>query len=73
MVGRSNVRAVALAIAALGIAGVTVSGCATTPDASLSQKLRDEGAAPGSIPSGDLRPDGTLNNGLLPQQWGDTS
>jgi hypothetical protein len=73
MVGRSNVRAVALAIVALGIAGVTVCGCATTPAASLNQKLRDEGAAPGSIPSGELRPDGTLNNGLLPQQWGDTS
>lgn len=73
MVGRGNAKAVALAIAALGIAGVTVSGCANPPAATLNQTLRDEGAAPDSIPSGMVQPNGTLNNGLLPQQWGDTS
>lgn len=66
-------RAVALAVAALGFAGVTVSGCANAPPNSLNQELRDEGATPGTIPSGTLRPDGTLDNGLMPQQWGDTS
>lgn len=72
MVGRSNPIAMA-AVAVPGIAGVTISGCATPTPASLNQKLDEEGAAPDSVSPDMVRPDGTLNNGLLPEAWGDTS
>jgi hypothetical protein len=71
--GRSSVRPVVLAVAALGIAGVTVAGCASPPPTGLNQILQNEGATPGSVSPEMLRPDGTLNNGLLPEPWGDTS
>jgi hypothetical protein len=71
--GRGSARPVVLAVAALGIAGVTVAGCANPPPTSLNQILQDEGATPGSVSPEMLRPDGALKNGLLPEQWGDTS
>jgi len=73
MGARSSVRQVVLAVAALGIAVVTVAGCATAPPSSLNQILQEEGATPGSVSPEILRPDGTLNNGLLPEPWSDTS
>jgi hypothetical protein len=71
--GRNRARAIALAIASLGMVGVTVAGCATPLPTSLTQTLDDEGATPGTVSPGMVRPNGTLNNGLLPEAWGDTS
>jgi hypothetical protein len=65
-----------MAVAVLGIAGVTVTGCArdqqswNPPPTNLTQILRDEGAV--AVPRSMLRADGSLKNGLLPEQWGDT-
>jgi hypothetical protein len=57
------------AVAALGIAGATLSGCASrTPNSPA-----DEDAAPDIAAPGTIRPNGTLSNGLLPEQWGDTN
>lgn len=79
--GGRDPRVVLLRVAMLGITGMTVTGCSTlvptndlpAPQPDLNQILRDEGVTPGSVPSGMLRPDGTLKNGLIPEQWGDTS
>jgi hypothetical protein len=71
--GRNRATAMALAIAAQVMAGLTVAGCATQPPTSLSEILREEGATPGTVSPEMVRPDGTLNNGLLPEPWGDTS
>ena len=79
--GRSHPSSALLTAAILGIAGMTVAGCATgavtnslaTRPPSLTQKLNAEGATPGSVPPTALRPNGTLKNKLLPEQWGDTS
>jgi hypothetical protein len=73
VVGKNRARAMTLAIATLGMAGLTVAGCARPPPTGLSKILRDEGATPGSVSPGMVRPDGTLTNGLLPEPWGDTS
>lgn len=78
---RSNLSDALLTVTMLGIAGMTVTGCATraasnslaAPPTNLTQKLDAEGATPDSVSPGILRPDGTLKNGLLPEQWGDTS
>jgi hypothetical protein len=69
----SSVRATVLAIAAVGIAGATLSGCAPPTPTSLDQRLDQEGATPGTVSNGTVRPDGTLSNGLLPEPWGDTN
>ena len=61
-----------VAIAFLGIAVTAVSGCSPPPQ-TLQQRLNEEGATPDSLTPGMVKPDGTLNNGLLPEQWGDTS
>jgi hypothetical protein len=45
----------------------------TTPASRLDKILVNEGVAPGSVSPGMVRPNGTLNNGLLPEQWGETS
>ncbi len=86
MVRENRVRAVALAIAMLGTVGVTAPSTSltqvTAPSTSLAQTaprtrldrvLVNEGVAPGSISSRIVRPNGTLDNGLLPEQWGDTA
>jgi hypothetical protein len=67
VISRSSVRAVALAIALLGIA----SGCASRTNSNSALENEDAGqraAAPGTV-----GPNGTLSNGLLPEQWGDTN
>ncbi len=73
MVVRSNLVAIAAAVAALGIAGTMISGCASQAPATLSQKLDEEGATHDSVPANMVQPDGTLSNGLLPEAWGDTN
>jgi hypothetical protein len=64
-----------LALAALGIAGVTVAGCAgPAPVAGNQAQQQAPGiAAQYTVAPGELRPDGTLGNGLLPEPWGETS
>jgi hypothetical protein len=69
----SSMRATALAIVAVGIGGAPVCGCAPPTPTSLNQRLDQEGATPGTVSPGMVRPDGTLSNGLLPEQWGDTN
>ncbi|HEY4042460.1 MAG TPA: hypothetical protein VGM32_11540 [Rhodopila sp.] len=70
------------AVAALGIAGAAVCGCAGSsrhggPDSDLPPGTMDKDVPPGTmdkdVPPGTVRPDGTLNNGLLPEQWNDTN
>lgn len=73
MAGRNRVRDVALALGVLAFAGIVVSGCATPQSASVAQTLEQEGADPNSLPAGGVRQDGTMSNGLLPEQWGDTN
>jgi hypothetical protein len=73
VVGRDRVGHVALATVMLALAGALVSGCATPPPASITQTLEQEGADPSSLPAGGVRQDGTMSNGLLPEQWGDTN
>jgi hypothetical protein len=67
--------------AALVIVGIGVAGCTASPPSNqpvtmtpeLMKKLQAEGATPDSVTPNMLQPDGTLKNGLLPEQWGDTS
>jgi hypothetical protein len=71
--GTSRMMAPVRAIVILSIVSVTFGGCAGPAPATLNEKLDQEGAQPGTVSPTIMRPDGTLNNGLLPEQWGDTS
>jgi hypothetical protein len=73
MTEQREVRVVALAMAALTLAAGVVAGCSVPASKDLSETLQQEGADPTSLPAGAVRPDGTMSNGLLPEQWGDTS
>ncbi len=70
-------RAAVIAVMAIGIAGCTASAPSnqptTTMTPALEKQLQQEGATPDSVSPDMLNPDGTLKNGLLPEQWGDTS
>ncbi len=70
-------RAMMMAITAIGIAGCTASAPNNQPTTimtpALEKQLQQEGATPDSVSPDMLNPDGTLKNGLLPEQWGDTS
>jgi hypothetical protein len=65
------------ALAALCIAGVTVAGCAGPAPVARNQAGTQQ-HTPGiagkyTVAPGELRPDGTLGNGLLPEPWAETS
>lgn len=70
-------RAVVMAVMAFGIAGCSASTPGNQPPTQMTpaliKQLQQEGATPDSVSPDMLRPDGTLKNGLLPEQWGDTS
>jgi hypothetical protein len=73
LVRGTRVRAAVLSLATLVVAGTMVSGCAIPPAGNLNQNLEREGVPPDSVSPEIIRPDGTLNNGLLPEQSGDIS
>ena len=73
MAVRIRSRPMAASIVVLGLAGIAISACSPPPPQTLQQRLNDEGATPDSLTPGMVKPDGTLNNGLMPEQWGDTS
>jgi Spy/CpxP family protein refolding chaperone len=58
-------RTMVLALTALGIAGMALAGCASHSTDSQEQPPE---TAPGTV-----GPNGTLNNGLMPEQWDETS
>jgi hypothetical protein len=70
-------RKMRLALAALCIVGVTVAGCAGPGSVAGNQAAAQQHtagiAAKYTVAPGELRPDGTLGNGLLPEPWGETS
>ena len=73
MSDRPRSRSMAVVMVFCGMTGIALlSGCSQPPQ-TLQQRLNQEGATPDSLTPGMVKPDGTLNNGLLPEQWGDTS
>jgi Spy/CpxP family protein refolding chaperone len=58
-------RTLVLASTALGIAGMALAGCASH---STDGQEQTPETAPGTV-----GPNGTLNNGLMPEQWNETS
>jgi hypothetical protein len=56
-----------IAAAALGVAG-----CASISEG-MGNASQYDGATPGTVPGHIGEPSGPMNNGLLPEPWGDTS
>jgi hypothetical protein len=62
---RRRAKTLVLAFTALGIVGLAVAGCTSNPSDGQPQTPETAPGTPG--------PNGTLNNGLMPEQWNETS
>ena len=63
-------RTVRLAVAAAAL--LAVGACAQLQEG-LDNASQYDGATPGTVPGHIGEPSGPMNNGLLPEPWGDTS